>query len=205
MAGLIKPADIPISVRNAPVVNNQQAIRTQIKPFSSYTVETHLSNERCRFCHILAQNDGSPSGLFFTRYQESARKNTGIGSVNHLFNTNAFVSKSAEESTHIGLPLMSEDFVYRKVVFDTSNTPDEITRLGRSLIELPQLIEVLARDNHKSTCITIDFGEDREKAGFGRDNYICADNKIKKLYVKLTNSKVSSHKDPMVNTYPYYE
>ncbi len=41
------------------------------KPTFNYAIEGKLTNEQCRFCHILAQNDGSPKGVFFPRYQET--------------------------------------------------------------------------------------------------------------------------------------
>jgi hypothetical protein len=136
------------------------------KPAFDYKIEGKLTNEECRFCHILAQNDGSPSGVFFPRYQETY-KQTPINPQS-LFRAEHFTLTAARLAESLGLPKMKEDFLYQKVDVSLPDVQDENKHFARTLIELPQLIEVMARDNNKSMCVAVDFGGFMERMGFGR-------------------------------------
>jgi hypothetical protein len=169
------------------------------KPTFEYRVVTNLTNENCRFCHILARNDGSPSGVFFPRYQE-AYKEHDIKDVGSLFRAEHFISRLANTTGELGLPEMHEDFLYQKVSVGR-DTPAYNEQFMRVLIELPQLVEVMARDNKKSVCVAIvPPSFEQEKV-----DYICADNAAQRLSVKLSNSKVTANKDSKVYSEPYFE
>ena len=106
----------------------------------------------------------------------------------------------------LGLAPMSEDFVYQKVDFtDPQQDQDLATRFARTLFELPQLIEVMARDNGNSICVALDFGSFAEKAGFGRNDYVCADNAAQRLYVRLSNRLLTVHAAPVEYSEPYFK
>jgi hypothetical protein len=145
-----------------------------------------------------------PAGIFFPRYQETYKDRDNV-SVNHIFHAETFEAKPASAAKDLGLPAMSEDFIYRRVSLAEPDPSPEAISFARTLIELPQLIEVMARDNQKSTCIAVDFGEDSEKQGFGRNDYVCADNGAHKLYVKLTDAALTANKASKEYTEPYFE
>ena len=105
----------------------------------------------------------------------------------------------------LGMPDMKEDFLYQKIELSAPSAPAEATSFARTLIELPQLIEVMARDNNKSTCVAIDFGAGAAKNGFGRNDYVCADNSAQRLIVKLTNSMLTVNKGAKEYSEPYFE
>jgi hypothetical protein len=220
-----------------------------------------LTNEQCRFCHILAQNDGSPKGVFFPRYQESYKARI-LGDTNLLFHADHFTLMPAQSASKLGLPTdvkimyrtasnsydylrlqnidnltplavtanapppppaaktlcsairfmptsvkssMTEDFLYQKVDVSLADEPPENTGFARILMELPQLVEVMARDNKQSMCVAVDFGGILEHAGFGRNDYVCADNAAQHLSVKLTNSSLTVNKGPKQYSEPYFE
>lgn len=173
-------------------------------PDSEYLFQGKLSNEKCGFCHILAKNDGSPNGVFFPRYQENGGKHD-IGEMGSVFHLQGFDQKDSGEAEELGLVEMKEDFLYRKIDMGPANTSEESKRYTRTLIELPQLIEVMARDNQKSICVAVDSGENRTKAGFGRNDYVCADNAAQKLSVRLTNAMLTVNKGPKEYSEPYFE
>jgi hypothetical protein len=168
-----------------------------------YSVEYELSNEQCRFCHILAKHDGSPSGLFFPRYQEGQGSN-GLEGMSAFFDPGKLELKKSAESVALGLPAMKDDFYYLHTA-QLGTIDKDSEKILQTLVELPQLIEVMARDNHKSYCLLIDTGEIGEKLGLGRDDYICADNAAKELHVKMTNSSIFNKKGPLVYTEPYFK
>ena len=168
-----------------------------------YSVEYKLSDEQCGFCHILAKHDGSPSGLFFPRYQEG-QGSYGLEGMSAFFDPGKLELKKGKESVALGLPEMKDAFYFFHVTQFGTHDKDRVQIL-RTLIELPQLLEVMARDNHKSYCLLIDTGEIGEKLGFGRDDYICADNVAKSLHVKMTNGAISNKKGPTIYTEPYFK
>lgn len=172
----------------------------QDKYSDGYSVAYKLSNEKCGFCHILAKNDGSPSGLFFPRYQEGQGSN-GLDGMSAFFDPSKLKLKNRADTVALGLPAMQDDFYYYRA--GLMNNDDQ--KILRTLVELPQLLEVLARDNRKSYCLLIDTGEVGEKIGLGRDDYICADNVAQNLYVKMTNSSIFNKKDPLIYTVPYFK
>ena len=169
--------------------------------FKDYRVEAKLTDQQCGFCHILAQNDGSPKGVFFPRYQEAYGdyKMHEMGSVFHI---DHFTNTPAASAKSLGLPDMKEDFLYQRVNSTPYASPEN-TQFVRSLIELPQLVEVMARDNKKSTCVIADFGTAMSPTDV--DNYVCADNAAQKLMVKITNPVLSSNKGPKEYTEPYFK
>ena len=172
--------------------------------FDHYRVEGKLTNEECRFCHILAQNDGSPKGVFFPRYQESYGEHT-MGELNPLFRTDHFARMPASSAGNLGLPEMKEDFLYQKISASPKMPPENMPFV-RTLIELPQLIEVMARDNKQSTCVAVDIRfNDRRLGGDGSNDYVCADNAAQRLMVKLTNPVLTSNKGAKEYSEPYFE
>jgi len=175
---------------------------TPIK-YDGYLIESKLSNEKCGFCHTLAKHDGSPSGLFFPRYQEGQGSN-GLEGMSAFFDPGKLELKKKTESIVLGLPEMKDDFYF----FHTTQlgiTDKDAEKILRTLIELPQLLEVMSMDNRKSYCLLIDTGEIGEKLGLGRDDYICADKIARQLHVKVTNNMVSNKKDPVIYTEPYFK
>ena len=168
-----------------------------------YFVEHKLSDEQCGFCHILAKHDGSPSGLFFPRYQEGQGSN-GLEGVSAFFDQSKLELKKGGESSALKLPEMKDDFyLFQAAKLGIINKDTE--KILRVLVELPQLLEVMSMDNRKSYCILIDTGDIGETLGLGRDDYICADNIAKKLHVKMTNSTIFNKKEPIVYTEPYFK
>ena len=168
-----------------------------------YSAEYKLSGEQCGFCHILAKHDGSPSGLFFPRYQEGQGSNVLEG-MSAFFDQSKLELKNGAESSALKLPEMKGDFYFFHVTQFGTHDKDRVQIL-RTLIELPQLLEVMSMDNGKSYCLLIDTGEVGEKLGFGRNDYICADNIAKKLHVRMTNGAISNKAAPTVYTEPYYK
>ncbi len=168
-----------------------------------YAIEYKLSDEKCGFCHTLAKHDGSPSGLFFPRYQEGQGSN-GLEGMSAFFDPNKLKLKKKTESAVLGLPEMQDDFYF----FHTTQLGiinEDTEKILRTLIELPQLLEVMSMDNHKSYCLLIDTGEIGEKLGLGRDDYICADKVARQLHVKITNDMVFNQKNPITYTEPYFK
>lgn len=125
--------------------NNMNAISYK---YSKYIVESNLSNERCGFCHVLAKHNGSPSGLFFPRYQEKLSTITEDIHVSKIFNSAGFVIKQPQEGVLLGLPLMQEQFLYKKIsTFDGGRLYNNADRMFiQTSFETPELIEVMARD-----------------------------------------------------------
>ena len=171
------------------------------QPLYNYAIEGNPSNEKCGFCHVLAKNDGEPSGLFFPRYQES-HADPDI-KVDNIFHLDEFLPQEASSAKKLGLPAMQENFLLRKVENVTSPyPPPEEVRLFRTLVELPQLIEVMARDNRQSLCVLAQFAGDVSVKFTG--SYVCADNAAQRLYVRLVNPALS-HKGPIDYSEPYFE
>jgi hypothetical protein len=171
------------------------------KPNFNYAIERKPANEECRFCHILAQNDGSPKGVFFPRYQEYYGQYR-MSEMNTLFHADHFKRKPAAAARELGLPDMGEDFLYQKV---NPGASDADTRFTRTLIELPQIIEVMARDNKQSICVATEFGGASPPPPHATNNYVCADNAAQRLMVKLTNTVIATYKGSKEYSEPYFE
>ena len=170
-----------------------------------FHVEYKLTNEECGFCHTLAQYDNSPSGIFFPRYQEG-QDTAKIGGMSSFFDSSKLELKKKADSIDLGLPEMMGDFYFLKVTqTNILENEKDTQKIMRALIELPQLLEVMAMDNHKSYCLLIDSGEIGKSVGFGRSDYICADDVARKLHVKMTNSVISNKAAASIYTEPYYK
>ncbi len=166
-------------------------------------VDYKLSNEKCGFCHTLAKYDGSPSGIFFPRYQESKPAHA-LNGMSAFFDVSKLQKKNKTEYSNLGLPEMKDDFYfYSNTNFD-SNDSDSV-KIIRTLIELPQLLEVMSVDNQTSYCILIDTGEMGGKMGFGRNDYICADNVAQRLHVKMTNAMLAKNGGIIAYTEAYFK
>jgi hypothetical protein len=165
------------------------------------------SEERCNFCHILARSDVSPNGVFFKRYQADGNGIQAKGKVNNFFDIAGFSKINLDANIPKDLPVMSEPFFYRIAKMDDATNPStfsENSRVVRTLIEIPHLMEVFATDNQKSICIGIDFGASSNH-GFGRNDYICADNNKKMLHIKFTNTQLYGSKEPRLLSEPYID
>jgi hypothetical protein len=170
-----------------------------------YYVQYKLPDEQCGFCHTLAKYDNSPSGIFFPRYQEGQGTDK-LGSMSTFFDPGKLELRKKEESANLGLPEMKDDFYFFKVTKTSIYENDKNSqKIMRTLIELPQLLEVLSMDNHKSYCLLTDTGEVGKNLGFGRDDYICADNVARKLHVKMTDSSITNKNEPIIYTEAYFK
>lgn len=172
---------------------------------TTYTDE-HPNEERCNFCHILAKSPESPNGVFFRRYQADGMGFNALGKVGNFFDISDFKPYDASAEYGKNLPKMTEPFYYRLAKMDDWAGPkaSENTRVMRSLVEIPHLLEVFAFDNQKSICIGIDFGS-MANQGFGKSDYICADNKAKMIHVHFTNSLLYGDTKPRVYSEPYID
>lgn len=168
----------------------------------SFVIDGHMPDEKCGFCHILAQNDGSPSGVFFPRYQEGAKAEE-IKNMGNIFHLQGFEKVNAARSQSLGLPAMKEDFLYRSVPFGYTTNDVSVPHLIRAVIELPQLIEIMARDNGKSICVTFDAPASVKQPS--PNNYVCADNIAETLYVRMTNPLLATNKDSKDYKEPYFK
>ena len=170
-----------------------------------YYVQYKLPDEQCGFCHTLAKYDNSPSGIFFPRYQEGQGTHE-LGGMSTFFDPDKFEVRKKKESVGLGLPEMKDDFYFFKVTKTSLYENDKNSqKIMRTLIELPQLLEVMSMDNHKSYCLLADTGEVGKSLGFGRDDYICADNVARKLHVKMTDSAITNKDEPITYTETYFK
>ena len=191
-----------IHMANLATGNTSPVVTTDHTIGESFVYDQKLPPEKCSFCHVLAKNDGSNSGVFFRRYQE----NTGqvIPKVSGLLHTSSFTAMAQSTAHELGLAPMQEGFD----LVNYSATDDGLSLEGakvlRTLIELPQLIEILATDNGRSTCVVIDTGAQMAANGFGRNDFICADNRAKLLHVRLTNRLMTGSSRPREFTEPYF-
>lgn len=151
-----------------------------------YVMHYNMAEERCGFCHELAKHDGSNTGLFFSRYQYKTKfSGSGIDKVDNIFRASSFVlSKKAD--TVIGKVLgdkMPDEFYYQRFPTLLPENKDQHP-VYSIILEMPSLIEVLARDNNKNYCVSMQY---EEKDILTNENYICADIEKKKLYVHYEN------------------
>jgi hypothetical protein len=169
--------------------------------------DSNPTEQRCNFCHTLVKPANATNGVFFKRYQE---ENIGIdasGKTGTFFNIANFNKINNDSELARNLPKMSEPFYYRLANIGEESDKsliEENARVLRTLIEIPHLLEVYAVDNSKSICIGIDFGR-LSVNGFGREDYICADNKNKTLSYKFTNSIFYKTIDPVIVSEPYID
>lgn len=152
-------------------------------------LDTNLDDETCKYCHRIAEYSGSASGLFFRRYQYKSQAMPL--KINGMFDSESFVlSKSKpnwipagmrDEDVYISVDSAIPVIPVVKIKSLENQRPDfnKIRHNRNFILETPQLLEVLARDNKKSYCagFTGMFGPP------GFVSYVCADNKHKKLYV----------------------
>lgn len=169
---------------------------------TTISVDARPPEERCNFCHILARNEIEPNGTFFQRYQEDGQGFNVKGKASNIFDISLFEPKHESEAKSLNLPKMSEPFYYRMASISEVSKSEENARAVRTLIEIPYLVQIYALDNQKSICIGIDAGEG-VIFGFGRADYICADNKAKMLHILFTNKMLYGTKEPKVTSLPY--
>ena len=175
-----------------------------------YRLETRIGNAECGFCHTLARNDGSPSGLFFVRYQESnAPTARYLRGTDALFKASDFQyvpTKLAAAQIPGGLPGGLPPMIHFNQVHLHPGSPQGYSPLTveytRTIFEMPELVEVLARDNHKSYCISVDFSTFAKE--FSNSNYVCADDQHKKLYVRFSNPYLTTGLKTVQYVKPFY-
>lgn len=158
--------------------------QTGLSDKPDFVLVNKLGDEKCRFCHIVAENDGS-KGLFFTRYHESKAPGR-LELQSYVFREDRFVKKSKSDFTEGYFPKeMSNDFYYSSIV---NTDPVVFNYYSRTLFEMPELLEVLARDNKKNYCINASFPSDNKN--MDKYNYVCADYDKKRLFVKYKNKYI---------------
>ncbi len=166
-----------------------------------YVLSMTQGNERCGYCHIVAKNDSANnSGLFFSRYQETSKEKQKEFGAESIFREQDFIKETKDALANLNLPSdMVNEFLFSTVA---DNEPQKISRYARTLFEMPELVEVLAKDNQQSYCININFGKD-EKV-LSSENYVCADYQNKKLYVRYQNELLTTQKDEVSFVRPFY-
>jgi hypothetical protein len=176
-------------------------------PYGSYVLNGHLEASQCKFCHMLVPGvNGRPGGLFFPRYQESGLDGhySGHSSLEQptFFDAAEFKKINPKEAP-IALPSgLPDTILFNLVKMDDPATKDVYTMYARTMFESPELVEALARDNHESVCISVDFGSAAPL--FGKDNYVCADGVRRKLFVKVKNPMLSTGSGKIEYEKPYY-
>jgi hypothetical protein len=180
-----------------------------IGPFGYYQLNGHVSAEECKFCHMLVRGvSGKPGGLFFPRYQEARspfdKDYAGPGSIEQpLFFRQADFHPVDPNTAEVKLPPgLPNPILLDRVNLSNPATHDLYTMFVRTMFEAPQLVEAMARDNHESLCISVDF--QAAAPLFGRDNYVCADAVRKKLFVKFRNPLLSTGSGEVSYSKPYY-
>lgn len=174
--------------------------------YGAYTLNGHLKPEQCAFCHMLVPGvDGKPGGVFFPRYQEASEVNGQKDALRPplFFRASDFKPidpGQAPVKLPAGLP---NPVLFNRVDMTNPATKDLYTMYARTMFESPELVEAMARDNHESVCISVDFGPAAPL--FGKDNYVCADAVRKKLFVKFRNPMLSSGTGEVDDEKPYYK
>lgn len=152
-------------------------------------LDTKLDNETCKYCHRIAEYSGSPSGLFFRRYQYESTANPL--KVTGMFDADAFVHESQKPNWAPATMTAGDLYISMKNAIPVlpvvriktrqDERPDfqKVRHNMNFILETPELLEVLAKDNGKSYC-----------AGFsgiggppGFVSYVCADMRAKTMYV----------------------
>jgi hypothetical protein len=175
------------------------SVAPEEKPLDEYIMNYNLTNERCGFCHELAKHDGSKTGLFFSRYQYKKQfEGTGLKNVDAIFREDKFalVKKSDTIIAKVLGDKMPDKFYYQRFEANLISPGGHFGQQDPAytiLLEMPELIEVLARDNGKSYCLSI-IHHPRERVS--NENYICADVEKKKLYAHYQNPWTFKQPDP---------
>jgi hypothetical protein len=171
-----------------------------------YELDGHLSADQCKFCHMLVPGvNGRPGGIFFPRYQESSLDGRYTGSV--ALRQPTFFKESDFRMIHpkdapVPLPEgLPDRILFNRVDMTNPATKATYAMYARTMFESPEIVEALARDNHESVCISVDFGPAAPL--FGRDNYVCADGVRRKLFVKFRNAMLSTGSGEIAYVIPY--
>ncbi len=180
-----------------------------VGPYGYYSMQTHVSPQQCKFCHMLVRGvGGKPGGIFFPRYQEAKSSldadETDASGFRHpsFFQASDFHPidpAKAPVALPAGLP---NPVLFNRVGFADPATRKLYTMYVRTMFEAPQLVEAMARDNHESLCISADFSSAAPL--FGKDNYVCADGVRKRLFVKFRNPLLSTGSGEVSYSKPYY-
>ncbi len=180
-------------------INDNPAFKDKV---NHYRIVSSPGEQRCGFCHILAKNDSfNNSGIFFPRYHEYTKQMMEIQSSKSIFRETDFSLKSKKD-VHIKLPEeLSEPFYFSSVSANYKNgfNHELMTKYSRIIFETPELLEVLAKDNKASYCINVSPNNNV----VSNENYVCADYKNKKLYIKH-NNKIQSNKGGYEGVKPFY-
>jgi hypothetical protein len=165
-----------------------------IEPRALVVQDTN-SPELCGFCHELAKTDGSPSGLFFPRYQSKHKSQIPSSTI---FDLSEFKAMSKGEMKSLGLPEI-EDVLVKKVPLSNLNSS-----YARIVFEMPELVEIFARDNQKSVCLAVEFAAD---SPFDKVGWVCSDVKEQTTHVRFTNPMLTSFKGRALVSYskPFYD
>lgn len=131
-----------------------------------------VTNETCKYCHMLAQHSGSPSGLFFKRYQDGV--DLSPLKMGNVLSSSSFTPTSS-------LPSWAPSSLNgQRVMVDYQSTGKAAWDIQNFYFETPELLETLARDNKASYCVAIN---PNPREGL---SYVCADVKSRKLYVNAS-------------------
>lgn len=174
----------------------------QNRVFGVYTVNGSPSKQECAFCHMLVPGvNGKPGGVFYPRYQESF-----LAGKYHMKYPDMFDFASFKEIDRKGAPIKLPDALPQKILFRQVSVQDgpQIAVFARTMFESPEIFEAFARDNHKTMCMSVKF-PDNAKHIFGSDNYVCADNQKKMLYVNYHNAMLSTGSGHIHYSIPYYK
>jgi hypothetical protein len=172
--------------------------------YGEYTLNGHLSQAQCAFCHLLVPGvDGRPGGVFFPRYQEVSPDDGGAVLHPPLFFRAADFRLIDPAKAPVKLPPgLPNPIRFNLVDMTNPATKNLYSMYARTMFEAPELVEAMARDNHESVCISVDFGPAAPL--FGKDNYVCADAMRKRLFVRFRNPMLSSDSGVIDYEKPYY-
>ena len=176
--------------------------------FGYYDLNAHVSADECKFCHMLVRGvNGKPGGIFFPRYQET--------DLDHFYKKGSMLNQplffrasdfKAVDPTQAPVKLpegLPNPVMFNRINLNDPATKNLYTMYVRTMFEAPQLVEAMARDNHESACISVNF--DSAAPLFGHDNYVCADAVRKTLFVKFKNPLLSSGSGKVQYEKPYYK
>lgn len=181
--------------------SDHNQLNEDVYKLPKFTINGNLPSTKCLFCHTLAKTDGSPSGVFFTRYQKTKKPNPADFS-HQIFKQDRFKLLKGSMAKKLKLPPMKSEFMFQKITTNSNFNDEEVNKYMRTLFEMPELIEVMARDNQKSYCVQIVVNTSPK---LGTDNYICADNSTKTLHVKFKNFYLVNKEQGLVEyAKPYY-
>lgn len=173
--------------------------------FGVYTLNGHMTDGQCKFCHMLVPGvDGRPGGVFFPRYQESSLADAEKDALRPPLFFRAEDFKPVDpEAAPVKLPAgLPNPILFNRVEMNNPATKNLYSMYARTMFESPELVEAMARDNHESVCISVDFGPAAPL--FGKDNYVCADAARHRIFVKFRNPLLSSGSGEVDYEKPYY-